>query len=234
MGKLQRRFSLAPAIRLDGAEAEGKKLIGRAIVWNSLSRDLGGFVERFQPGSVTESVRGGIVCALLNHDTSKPLGNQQNGTLRLVEDSQGLNYEIDLPDTSYARDAASMIARGDGTGTSFAFNPTETLWSVENGQVVADVVRADLGEISPLVGVPPAYPASSLAMRSGIDGEQIDYADRYGIDIDKLAAVFIRIKRGFALTPSEEQTMHEARRLFAAVKRPLLEQAENRASQLLM
>jgi HK97 family phage prohead protease len=230
----QFRNHVGTSLRLADPEQNGKTLVGRAIVWNSLSRDMGGFQERFLPGSVTDSVKGGIVCALLNHDTSKPLGTQQAGTLRLLEDAQGLNFEIDMPDTSYAADAIAMMKRGDGTGTSFAFNPIETNWTKENGLNIVEIRSATLGEVSPLVGVPAAYPATSCALRSLLDQGEIDYAERYGIDLDSVAAVFCAIKRGLPLDTKELATLKDARHLFSTVRKPALEGATARANELFL
>jgi HK97 family phage prohead protease len=228
--KLQLRSQIGATIT-----SENNKLVGRAIVWNSLSQDLGGFKERFLPGSVTDSVRGGQIAALFNHDTSKPLATQTNGTLRLLEDSEGLQVEIDLPDTSYANDLRSLMKRGDGTGMSFGFSPIDVNWVKENGINIAEVRKAELGEVSPLLGVQPAYQATSIALRS-LNDEQIDYVDTYGIDVDQLAGVFISIKKGFQLSDKERDLMQQARSLFALSKypKPALQAACDKAAKILI
>lgn len=208
---------------------DGKRFVGLAIPFNSLSRDLGGFVERFMPGSVTDSIRSGEVVALLNHNLSQTLGTQRAGTLRMTEDAEGVHVEIDAPDTTYANDARALMARGDGTGMSFGFSPVDVQWKKENGMNVAEVHRAELGEVSVLTGPPPAYRATSIALRSG-PGQSEDY----GIDIDKLSAVFISIKKGLPLSADETQIIKQARSLFAHVRRPLMEQAEQRAMKTLL
>src|SRR4051812_10328737 len=110
---------------------EGRTLSGYAIVWNALSHDLGGFRERFLPGSVTEAVSSGQMEAWAHHDHTKPLGSQAGGSLRLKEDATGLAYDLDLPDTSYANDLKALMSGGrkDIGGTSFGF-----MVDGENGQ----------------------------------------------------------------------------------------------------
>jgi HK97 family phage prohead protease len=232
----QRRHYTTANVRLMDPEQDGKKIVGRVIPYNMLSRDLGGFVERFLPGSVAASVAGNLVCALVNHDTSQPLGDQTARTLRLIDGSTGLDCEIDMPDTSYARDAAAVMKErgGTGTGMSFGFNVNAdgVNWAKENGLNVAEIRDADLGEVSILTGMPPAYAATSCALRSLMDQEEINLADRYGVDLDKLASVFTALKRGLPLTDIEEQTMQQARGLFATARRPLLEAAIKRAAGL--
>ncbi len=49
------------------------------------------------------------------------LGRTLSQTLRLAVDDTGLEYEVDLPDTQYARDLAALAERGDVQHSSFAF-----------------------------------------------------------------------------------------------------------------
>jgi HK97 family phage prohead protease len=236
MRKFQLRNQIGASIRLADAATDGRNIVGRAIVYSSISRDLGGFVERFLPGSVADSVRGGLVCALLNHDTSQPIGDQAAGTLRLIDSAGGLDCEIRMPDASYANDALAVMKQrgGNGTGMSFGFNPIDVNWTREDGRNVAEIRKADLGEVSVLTGMPPAYAATSCAIRSLHQQGEIDWVERYGVDLDALAAVFISLKRGLPLTEIEERTMQQARGLFASARRPLLEAAAERAKQLLV
>lgn len=67
-----------------------------------------------------DGVLGGDVLGLVDHDVSKVLGRTAAGTLRLSSDDHGLAFEIDLPDTSVARDVRALVARGDITGMSFS------------------------------------------------------------------------------------------------------------------
>jgi uncharacterized protein len=218
----------AVQLRIADTETEPTKIIGRAIVYNSLSRDLGGgYYEKFQPGAVSDSIKAGLVCALLNHRTEQPLGTQQAGTLKLIEDAQGVGVEIDIPDTSYARDAVALMKRGDGTGMSFGFYPTTEEWSKDaNGLNVCTVIKAELGEVSVLTGVPAAYPATTAALRSLLPD-----ADKYGIDLNKMAAVFCAIKRGLPLYTEELATLRAAKEAFGKVKYPALDAAIEKASK---
>lgn len=237
--KLQLRHHPLATVRFANAEQDGKSIVGTAIPYGSLSRNLGGFVERFMPGSVSDSVAGGLLCALLNHDTSQPLGDQKAGTLRLHDSSAGLEYDIQTPDTTYAKDALAIMKQrgGAGTGASFGFDPVTVAWSKESGQNVAEVRKARLGEISVLTGMPPAYANTTSSVRSLVtadDQGEIDILDRYGIDLNLLASAFTALKRGLPLTTQEEQTTQQARNLFATARRPILEAANQRAQSLLL
>ena len=236
MTNKQLRTHIGAVVRMADMEQDGKRIIGRAITYNSLSRDLGGFRETVAPGSMADSIRGGLVCALVNHDTSQPLGDQAAGTLRLHDGPEGLDVEIDTPDTSYARDAIAVMRQrgGTGTGMSFGFNPVDVGWDKVNGQNVATIRKAELGEVSVLTGMPPAYAATSAALRSLDAQGDVDLGERYGIDLDKLAAVFLSIRAGLPLSSDETQIMQQARSLFSHVRRPLIEAAEVRANYLFL
>ena len=61
-------------------------LTGYAIVYNSLSQNLGGFVERILPGAADKSLADGVrVLARYNHDDNMLLGTTDAGTLPQVE-----------------------------------------------------------------------------------------------------------------------------------------------------
>jgi HK97 family phage prohead protease len=98
---------------------EGKIVAhGYGAVFNKLSQNLGGLVERVAPGAFTKTIAEADIRALFNHDPNYLLGRSAAGTLRLSEDGTGLPYEIDLPDTMAGRDVATMLERRDITGSS--------------------------------------------------------------------------------------------------------------------
>ena len=73
---------------------QGKKIIGRPVVYNSPSQDLGGFVEVISAGAFGDSVNSDIR-ALVEHDQKLILGRTSAGTMTIKEDEQGLLVEID-------------------------------------------------------------------------------------------------------------------------------------------
>jgi HK97 family phage prohead protease len=86
------------------------------------SHDLGGFVERINPGAFARSIQSDrdVVCNL-NHSNDRILGRRKNNTLSLNEDSKGLHFRCLLPDTTDGRDYAALLKRGDISDCSFAF-----------------------------------------------------------------------------------------------------------------
>jgi Escherichia/Staphylococcus phage prohead protease len=74
------------------------------------------------------------VRCLVNHEADLVLGRTTSGTLELEEDSVGLRFRCELPDTQYARDYYTIIGRGDISQCSFSFsiNKESQEWD-ENG-----------------------------------------------------------------------------------------------------
>jgi hypothetical protein len=65
------------------------------------------------------------VRALFNHEPNNLLGRTKAGTLALKQDSIGLYFDIEPPETQTARDVYTLVKRGDITGCSFAFMVTK-------------------------------------------------------------------------------------------------------------
>lgn len=141
----------------------------RAIVFNAPSEDLGGFIEMIDPDSCTQAMRDfpDIRC-FWNHDTSNLLGRTTADTLRLFLTREGLDYEVDLPDTQAGRDVKVLAERGDLRESSFGFDTAEDgdEWTRrDDGMRLRRVTRISrLYEVSP-VSI-PAYPQTANALRS--------------------------------------------------------------------
>lgn len=150
-----------------GAEApraQGRKLTGYAAVFNAPAQ-IAGFTEVIRPGAFKESLtQGRDILALIDHKPTQILGRTKSGTLRLWEDEKGLAFEIDLPDTSQARDLLALAERGDLGGMSFGFIVPEggQSWKAHKTR---EIVKAELHEIS-VVKSWPAYAGTSVEARS--------------------------------------------------------------------
>lgn len=145
------------------AAADSKKIGGYAAVFNS-EADIGGFFrEKIAPGAFRNAIKQDVR-ALIDHDDGRVIGRTTAGTLRLAEDATGLAVEIDLPDTSDARDLAVLIERGDISGMSFGFIVTKQSWDETQDPPLRTIEAVDLREVS--VVAFPAYDDTSIAMRS--------------------------------------------------------------------
>lgn len=156
------------ALELRAVPGEKPKLVGYAAVFDSASRDLGGFVEYVRPGAFRRSLAAGTdVVALVAHDSRMILGRSGAGTLALAEDGKGLSFEIDVPPTTAARDLLVSVERGDIAGASFAFTVPKSgdRWTFnKNGPATRELVDVDLRDVT--ITAVPAYPDTSVALRA--------------------------------------------------------------------
>src|SRR6266478_6813577 len=94
-----RRRHFKPEVRSAPLEirAKGRRLEGYAATFNTEAR-IADFVEIVAPGAFSKSLIGDVL-ALADHDPSRMLARTKSGTLRLVEDSRGLQFDLDVPAT---------------------------------------------------------------------------------------------------------------------------------------
>ena len=141
--------------------ASGRRLEGYAAVFGSEAR-IGRVRETIAPGAFSGGLCGDVL-ALLDHDAGKVLGRTRSGTLRLSEDSKGLAFSLDLPETQAGADVLALATRGDLGGMSFGFTIADggEAWAGEQ----RTLKRVNLHEIS-VVSAWPAYPDTSIALRA--------------------------------------------------------------------
>jgi HK97 family phage prohead protease len=143
-------------------KSDGKTIEGYAVIFNSPSVDLGGFTEVCKPGMFARSIREKQdVRCLKNHDPNFVLGRTRSGTLRLQEDSRGLDFVCELPGAQYATDLRESILRGDIDGCSFGFRCVKDYWPDRIHRELLDVDIFDCGPVTY-----PAYSATSVSARS--------------------------------------------------------------------
>lgn len=165
LGNEKRQF--AGVIRVEKRADKGPLIRGHAAVFNRLSENLGGFREIIAPGAF-DDVLEDDVRALIGHNDVLILGRSTAGTLRIGVDAEGLTYEIDPPDTTYARDLLVSMERGDVRESSFGFRVARggEVWDEdEDGLLVRTITKfARLYDVSPVTF--PAYPDTDVAKRS--------------------------------------------------------------------
>lgn len=174
--KIERRT--APIVGLevraaDGPSAEqgGGTVVGHASVFNTptilLQTDSYVVRETIRPGAFARAIREGQdVKALFNHDPNHLLGRTRSGTLRISEDSRGLRYEVDLPETQLGQDLRVLLGRGDLSQNSFSFltrlgGRKETI-TQQNGVEVRDIEITDVDLFDISLVTYPAYPEATV------------------------------------------------------------------------
>lgn len=146
-------------------DAEEKRIVGHAAVFNT-DTDIGGyFLERVAPGAFKRAVQEDDVRSLFNHDPNFVLGRTAAGTLILREDDTGLMTETIPPDTQFARDLQVSIGRGDISQMSFGFRVKAEKWEeTSDGKWLRTIEDVELFDISPVTFA--AYPTTDVGLRS--------------------------------------------------------------------
>ena len=148
------------------SEVSGNRLAGHAVVFGALAEVRGGY-ESIARSAFDKALAGeDDVKALVNHNPAMVLGSTRGKTLRLEVDDHGLQFEVDLPDTTYARDLRELISRNDISTMSFGFIPGQDEWSRGPGgrQVRTHTSVKRLLDVSPVAY--PAYEGTEVYLRA--------------------------------------------------------------------
>jgi uncharacterized protein len=157
----------------DGTGNEPVVISGYAAVFNSKTSIGDFFEEVIAPGAFARTIsENGDIRALFNHNWDHVLGRTKNGTLKVEEDTRGLKFEVELPNTSLARDLAESMRRGDINQCSFGFWATGEAWDYSVEPAVRTLNEVELYEIS-VVSI-PAYEDTEVALRSKEIDEQVE------------------------------------------------------------
>lgn len=160
-------------------DAESRTISGYAVVFDSWSRDLGGFIEIIKKGAITEELlNSSNIIMNTNHNDEQMLARwvEGHGTLRLELREDGLYFEFEAPETERGNELLWNIRNGNLYECSFCFAlPTDASserWYREDGQLKREICRiAGLYDCS-IVNT-AAYPATSVANREEVDVEAI-------------------------------------------------------------
>lgn len=166
---------------------DGMTFGGFAARYDSPSLPLP-FIETIAPGAFDRTLKSkNDIRAYINHDERLILGSTRAKTLRLDNRSDGLYSEIDLPDTTYARDLSVSIARGDVRTMSFGFSTVKDDWQDANNRTLTEV---RLHEVSVVSGV-AAYPQTTATVRN-----LSVIAKRTNTDIEALSDAIAALEAG--------------------------------------
>jgi HK97 family phage prohead protease len=143
-------------VRVQREEGKTPVLRAQAVVYDSPS-DAGGlawFEEVVKPGFFTKTLAESDVRALRDHVSWMILGRRKPGrgtpqTLRLEDNKEGLFFEVDLPDTSYARDMTVSVDRGDIDQCSFWFDIIKERMTDRDGKKpLRELLEGKLNDVS--------------------------------------------------------------------------------------
>ena len=169
MKKTERRtFNITNVETREVGEEQASVISGYAAVFNSVTEIWEGLNEVILPGAFSDSLANSDIRCLFDHDWSKVLGRTRAGTLTLEEDERGLKFEVELPNTSIAKDLAESMSRGDINQCSFGFIPTEEKWNYDVDPVLRSVISVELYEVS-IVSLPAYSDTEASLIRSKQD-----------------------------------------------------------------
>lgn len=150
--------------------SEDSRLVeGYASVFNSRSKDLGGFTEIIDPSAFEGVIEKSDVLALLNHDQDRGVlarSRKGVGSLTLNIDERGLYYSFEAPHTALGNELIEGLKRGDISTSSFAFTVSGEKWTKEeDGSYLRTITQIDkLFDVSPVYN--EAYEDTTVALRS--------------------------------------------------------------------
>ena len=143
---------------------DGMSFSGYASVFDSPSQWMG-FSETVTRGAFEKTLKArNNIMLLHSHNPDLILASTRAKTLTLEEDDHGLRVTADLADTTWGRDVAELVRRGDLGHMSFGFSvpPGGDEWTEDMSERAINEVR--LHEVS-TVGA-PAYLSTSTDVRA--------------------------------------------------------------------
>jgi len=192
--EIERRVTKNTELRLEGDTKP--KITGYAAIFDVWT-DIGGmFKERVLRGAFSKTIKEGDVRGLWNHDANYVLGRNKAGTLSLEEDKKGLRYEINPPDTQWARDLMVSIDRGDVDQSSYGFKVVQSDDNYDD--YTRTIKETTLFDVSPVTY--PAEASTTSEIRSLFKKEDKREADEHA---EKLESLLTKLRSGDELSSDD-------------------------------
>lgn len=145
--------------------ANARSIVGLAAPFGVPAK-VGSFEETIAVGAFTASLAmRGDVLALLDHKPDRLLARVANGSLRLSETAAGLEFALDVPNTTAGADALAMAEAGLLGGVSIGFRAVRDQWTENRAK--RTLFEVSLVELS-LIQAFPAYPTQVQARHAQI------------------------------------------------------------------
>lgn len=154
------------------ADNDSRLISGYAIVFNSMSNDLGGFREIISPTAVTEELiaNSDVVFNYAHNDNNiLARSNKGEGTLELSIDERGLYFAFEMPKTALGDQILESIKRGDISKCSFCFsldNDECETWTRDADNNIIRTINSISGLYDCAIVVHPAYDETEVSNRS--------------------------------------------------------------------
>lgn len=191
--------------KIEAKQEEQKRYLYGFIPYNSTSEAL---QEVIEPSAFKKSIQERSVVALINHDTNKVLGSSKNNTVIFNNTDEGLYIQVELPDTTYAKDAYTIIERGDIDTLSFGFQPVKV--ETRDGKDFLKEVK--LFEVSFMVAFPAYEETGSIAYQRSLF-ETVK--EKRSIDFENVSNILS--KENEEITPEEIEQLEKAYEAFRTI-----------------
>lgn len=143
--------------------AETTRVVGFVAVFDDPIKRADGSEELIRPGAFTRAIKRGRLVLCLEHDRSRELAQQADGTLQLRQHERGLWVSADIGRTSAGR--ALLTSGRRSFGASFAFSERTSRVDLtappRRARILADV---DCTELSLIIDGRPAYRNAWLSL----------------------------------------------------------------------
>lgn len=176
------------------SEKESRTITGRAIVFESWSKNLGGFYEIIHRGAITqELIDKSDIIMNINHNDEKMVARsrQGKGTLSVSLRDDGVYFSFEAPTTSRGDELLYNVRSGNIFECSFAFTIPDDLhserWYVDSDNVYRREVNVIDGLYDMSLVIHGAYGDTNCQTRCA-DNEVLNPADKiteYRKKIDK-------------------------------------------------
>lgn len=142
---------------------------GYALLFNTDSKEMFGFIERIDPSALDGVLEKSDVLCVMNHDEGRGVlarYRKGKGSLSLVVDEKGLRYSFEAPKTALGDELLESLKRGDISESSFAFTVEKEEWDIRDNGPSYRIIKKfkRLYDVSPVYY--PAYEDTTVAMRS--------------------------------------------------------------------
>lgn len=164
-------------------DSESRLITGCAVVFESWSRDLGGFNEIIHKGAITqELIDNSDIIMNINHDDDKMVARycRGNGTLSLELTDDGLHFSFDAPTTALGEELLYNVRNGNLFECSFAFTIPDTNGAERWYKDADNTIKREINQIDGLydcsVVTHAAYSATSCSARHlrGLEVETVN------------------------------------------------------------
>lgn len=150
------------------ADSDNRKIDGVAIVFNSLSQDLGGFRELILPEAIEGVIEQSDIFFLYNHTSDRGFLARSKfgvGSLNTEVREDGVYFSFDAPKTALGDEVLEYIRRGDVNQCSFAFSVGSDAWEKQaDGSYIRTIKKFERLYDMSLVDT-PAYSQTSACAR---------------------------------------------------------------------